>query len=136
MLFQFNDIDWLYVLLVTIITFPFGALWHSRMLFGKQWMEDNNLTKEKARSANPLRLFGVTAVFHFVLFAALDAAIGSNSNWITGMLTGLYVGLFFILTTFGGTYLFASRTNRLLLIDAGYYIFILALGGLILGALK
>ncbi len=133
MILHFNEINWLSVIVVTVLSFPLGALWHTQKLFGKAWMEDNQLTKEKARSANPAKIFGGTALLHFVAVAGLDALIGASSDWMSGLYTGLFVSAFFVLTAIGGTYLFASRSIRILLIDAGYYILLFGLSGLILG---
>jgi len=134
MILHFNEINWLSVIVVTVLSFPLGALWHTQKLFGKAWMEDNQLTKEKARSANPAKIFGGTALLHFIAVTGLDGIIGASSDALSGLHAGLFVSVFFVLTAIGGTYLFASRSFRILLIDAGYYILFFGLSGLILGA--
>ncbi|MDP4292220.1 MAG: hypothetical protein Q8908_14155 [Bacteroidota bacterium] len=37
---QFSEINWLAILVVLVLSFVLGALWHSRLLFGKAWTED------------------------------------------------------------------------------------------------
>jgi hypothetical protein len=128
----FSHINWLGVVVVTILSFPLGALWHSKLMFGKAWMEDNNLTPEKAKSTHPAVLFGLTAVFHFVAVMVLAGLIDANSTVLEAFEKGVVVSIW-AFAALGGTYLFAARPIRLLLIDGGFYVVFLSLAGLILG---
>lgn len=131
MAFHFSEINWLSVVVVTLLTFPLGALWHSKLLFANAWLKDNNLTVEKARAVNPLLVFGGTALFHFAAVLMLDILIGSSATWLQGVLTGAVVSVFAI-TAIVGTYLFTKRTLRIILIDAGYYLVVFTLSAFVL----
>ncbi|MDP4292221.1 MAG: DUF1761 domain-containing protein [Bacteroidota bacterium] len=78
-------------------------------------------------------MFGLSAVYHFIGITALAIFIGQDTTPVGGLLRGLVIGLFWVLTSIGVTYLFAGRSFRLFMIDAGFYIFFYSLAGFILG---
>jgi len=127
-----SNINWLSVIVVTILSFPLGALWHSKLLFGEAWKTD--VAYDMSRKVNMPKLFGLSALFHFIAVAGLDAVIGPNSCLVQGLETGLIISLVWVSTGIAVSYLFAARPIRLILIDTGYYIVFLSLAGLILGA--
>lgn len=124
-------IHWLPVLVMTVFSFALGAFWHSPVLFGKPWKKENNYNTPKEELNMPL-IFGGTAVFHFLALAGLSALI-SGSGALNGLLTGLLVSIVWVFTALGGTYLFANRSVKLLLIDAGMYVVLFSLSGLVFG---
>jgi uncharacterized membrane protein YagU involved in acid resistance len=52
----------------------------------------------------------------------------------TGAAVGLVIGLAFVATAFGINYLFAQKSLRLYLIDAGYMVALMTIIGTIIGA--
>jgi len=127
-----SNINWLSVVVVTILSFPLGALWHSKLLFGEAWKEDVNYNDDI--KINPVKIFGVSTILHFIAVAGLDLVIGPNSCLTYGLLIGFLVGVVWIGSGIAVSYLFANRPTRLILIDTGYYIVFSSLAGLILGA--
>ena len=81
------------------------------------------------------RTFGGTIVLEILAIIALASFIGRDATWIEGLHTGLVVGVFFISTSYGITYLFEQRPLRLWLINAGYNIVVYAVLGTIIGAM-
>ena len=129
----FAEINWLAVAAVTILSFILGALWHS-VLFKKGWSEDSNSIYNSENHGNPAKIFGFAGLSHLVAVIALAMFIGSSSTAVEGLLKGFLVSIVWVSTSIGVTYLFVGRTFRLFLIDAGFYVVFLSLGGLILGA--
>ena len=129
-----SDINWLAVLTATIAAFMLGGLWYSKVLFGNTWMQEVGLTEEAVNNASMPRTFGATFVLQLIAAIALSALIGSEGNWQLGLQTGLWVGLFWIATAYGVTYLFEQRPFRLWLINGGYYVVLYAVMGTIIGA--
>ncbi|MFN8256123.1 MAG: DUF1761 domain-containing protein [Bacteroidales bacterium] len=125
-----SQINWLAVLVMTILSFIIGFLWHQSFLFGKLWKAENRYDMEKKINA-PL-IFGGTALMHFTAFAGLSALV-SGAGAGEGFRTGLLVSVLWILPAMTGTYLFANRSLKLLAIDAGMYIVLFALAGLLFG---
>ena len=129
-----SDINWLAVLTATVAAFMLGGLWYSKVLFGNTWMQEVGLTEEAVNNASMPRTFGATFVLQLIAAVAMSALIGSDGNWQLGLQTGLWVGLFWISTAYGVTYLFEQRPFRLWLINAGYYGVLYAVMGTIIGA--
>lgn len=130
--FDLTQINWLSVVVVTIISFPLGSLWHSKLLFGKPWKEDVHF--DPGKKINFAGLFGLSAIMHFIAVAGLDLIIGPGSSWLEGLHTGFIVSILWAFTSMTVTHLFAGRTTRLILIDGGFYLVFFSLAGLILGA--
>jgi len=99
-------------------------------------MQEVGLTEEAVKNVNMARTFASTFLLQIIAAIALSAFLGSGSNWQEGLQTGLWIGLFWVATAYGVTYLFEQRSLRLWLINAGYYVALYALMGSIIGALK
>ena len=128
-------VNWLAVIAATVSAFILGAVWYSKALFGNAWMQEVGLTEEAVKSANMKRIFGSTFVLQFLAAVALSAFLGSASNWQEGLHAGLWIGIFWVATAYGITYLFEQRPLRLWLINAGYFVVLYALIGTVIGAL-
>ena len=72
------------------------------------------------------------AVVHFLAIAGLSAVI-SEQGGLKGLLCGFLISVLWVLPSMTGTYLFASRSIKLLAIDAGMYIVLFSFSGFILG---
>ncbi|MDD3079637.1 MAG: DUF1761 domain-containing protein [Paludibacter sp.] len=127
----FSSIHWLPVVVMTVVSFALGSFWHSPLMFGKTWKKENNYNVTKEQLNLPL-IFGGTAVLHLIALAALNLVCSGIGAW-NGLLTGLLVSGVWTLTAMGGTYLFANRSLKILAIDAGMYIVLFSLSGLIFG---
>ena len=126
----FSNINWIGVVVMTIVSFMLGALWHSKLLFGKTWKKENKYG-DKVNVNAPL-IFGGTALMHFVLLAGISAQV-SGHGAVEGLLIALTISIVFVLPAMAGTYLFANRSLKLLAIDAGMYIVLFCMAGLVLG---
>lgn len=124
-----SNIHWLPVIILTIASFVIGFLWHQPFMFGKIWEKENKFDKTKINA--PL-IFGGTALMHFIAIAGLSIAV-SGQGGVNGLLAGLLISCVWVLPAMAGTYLFANRSLKLLAIDAGMYIVLFSLCGLILG---
>jgi hypothetical protein len=129
----FAEINWLAVAAVTVLSFMLGAFWHS-VLFKKGWSEDSGSKYNSENHGNPAVIFGLSAVLHIIAVIGLAMFIGNSASAMEGLLKGFIVSTVWIATSIGVTYIFVGRTFRLFLIDAGFYVVFLSLGGLILGA--
>ena len=129
-------VDWLAVLAATAIAFILGAAWYSRALFGNIWLRDVGLTEEAVSGANMARTLGGAFVLQFIAAIAVSAFLGEGSTWLEGLHVGLLIGLFWVATAYGVTYLFEQRPIRLWMINAGYYVVWYALIGTIIGVFE
>lgn len=129
-----GDINWLAVVTATTSGFLLGGLWYSNKLFGTRWMQEIGLTEESIVQSNTARTFGTTLVLQFIAATALAVFLGADSNWISGLYSGALIGLLWIATSYGTTYLFEQRSLYLFMINAGYNVVLFAIMGAILGA--
>lgn len=127
-------INWLAVVVATVTAFAVGGFWYSKALFGSTWLQEVGLTEEAVNNTNTSRTFGGTFVLQFLAVTALAVLIGADSTWQNGLYTGLLVGVFWVATAYGITYLFEQRSLRLFLINAGYNVVLFAIVGTIIGA--
>ena len=129
-------VNWVAVIVATISAFILGAAWYSKALFGKAWMQEVGLTEEAVNNANMPMTFGGTFLLQLLAAVALSAFLGEGSNWQEGLHTGLWIGVFWVATAYGVTYLFEQRPLRLWLINAGYYVVLYAAMGVIIAAFE
>jgi hypothetical protein len=129
-------VNWIAVFVATITAFMLGAVWYSKALFANAWMQEVGLTEEAVNGANMGKTFGGAFILQLLAAIALSAVLGEGSNWMEGLHTGLWIGLFWVATAYGVTYLFEQRSLRLWLINAGYYVVWYALIGAIIGAFE
>lgn len=129
-----DGINWLAVVVATGIAFALGGLWYSKALFGSTWLEEVGLTEEAINNTNMVKTFGSTFVLQLLATTALAATIGADSTWLDGLHNGLFIGVLWIATAYGITYLFEQRSMRLFFINAGYFVVLFAISGSILGA--
>ena len=131
----FTDVNWLAVIAAPVAAFILGAIWYSKALFGDAWMQEIGLSEEAINNANMPRTFGGTFVLQFLSATALAALIGADGTWLSGLHSGLWIGIFWVATAYGVTYLFEQRTLRLFLMNAGYYVVLFAIMGTVIGAM-
>jgi hypothetical protein len=131
----FSQVDWLAVLAALVAAFVLGGIWYSKALFGNTWMQHVGLTEEAVQSANMAKTFGGTIILEAIAAIGLSAFLGPDATWMEGLHTGLWVGLLWIATAYGVTYLFEQRPFTLWLINAGYYVVLYAIMGIIIGAM-
>lgn len=124
------NIHWIPVMVMTVLSFLLGFAWHQKFLFGKTWTRENKANL--ARKASYPLIFGGTAVMHFLALAGLSAMV-SNVGWQDGLHAGILVWFVWVLPPMTATYLFANRSLKLLAIDAGMYLVLFGISGLVLG---
>jgi len=134
-------INHLSVWFATAVYFIIGGLWYAPFLFGRKWMALNRFS-EADRAAN-LKAKGGMGMFLGISFTGGAISIYAlacllSAAQITTVanatLTGLLVGIAFVLVPTTVSNLFSMRSFKLTLIDAGYVVLALTISGAILGA--
>ncbi len=126
-----SNINWIVVIAMTIFSFILGFVWHMPVFFGKIWEEENKPDKTRLKAKAPF-IFGSTAILHFIMLSLLSAVV-SGYGITRGLATGLIVSVFWIIPAMGGTYFFAGRSVKLLAVDAGMYILLFSVSGIVMG---
>ena len=111
-----SNIHWVPVIVLTIFSFLIGFAWHQPFLFGKTWKRENNPNDLPIKINAPL-IFGGTAIVHFIAIMSLSAII-SGQGAVSGIIIGLLIFVVWILPAMTGTYLFANRSKKLIIINS------------------
>ena len=128
------DVNWLAVLVAAVSAFVLGGIWYGP-LFKKTWCREAGVDID-AKGRHPAAVFGGAFVLSLVAAWALAAVIGRTDATLGFALhVGFLTGLCFVATSFGINYLFAGRSLKLWLIDAGYHVLQFTLYGLVIGLL-
>jgi hypothetical protein len=127
-------LNYLAVVVCTIIYFLIGAVWYSPVLFSKKWQALNaGLDMEKGKKQMPLLFLNA-----FICSAFASFAIAILINYIgiiaipAAIKLGLLCGVGFGYTSLSMSYMFGQRSMSLLLIDAGYHIVSLVIVSVVL----
>lgn len=75
--------NWWIIPVAALIPMIVGALWYSKWLFEKPWMEDSGMTEEKMRSGNMPLIFGLSYVFNCLIGAALTTIVCTPDGFRT-----------------------------------------------------
>jgi hypothetical protein len=129
-----TTVNWLAVIVATAVAFFLGGLWYSKSMFGDAWMQEVGLSEQEIAETNLRSALIGTAFLQFVAATALALVLGPGSTWLVGLKSGLIVGICWLATSYGITYLFERRSFRLFRINAGYYVVVFAITATIIGA--
>lgn len=122
------------VLTAAIAAFILGGIWYAPPVFGKIWCKANGkeLTAEKPKGHNPF-VYVVAFIFYFISAAVFALFLEPPTQLGYAVGAGLLTGLGWVAMSFGINYVFAQRSIKLFLIDAGYHTLQFVVYGLVLG---
>jgi hypothetical protein len=131
----FAGINYLAVIIAAIVGFAAGAAWY--MALGKPWMEAHGFTQESMKANQSPVPFIIAFVANLVMAWMLAGIIGhlgiGEVNLKNGVISGALIWFGFVLTTIAVNYSFGKRSMKLLAIDAGHWLAVLALQGAVIG---
>ena len=135
----FAGINYLAVLIAAAAAWVAGAIWYTAL--ANPWMAAVGTTKEKIEASKTQPGASLPFVFAFaacVIMAWVLAGLIGHLGRVTlrsGVISGAFCWLGFVITTMLVNNSFARRSRMLLLIDGGYWLLVLALMGAIIGAM-
>ena len=123
-------VNYLAVIVVTVIGYVIMALWYSSMFFGNLWMR---LTKIKGAKMSPgIMIIGLIAGFITTLVLASIISLVSITGFIDGALAGVCLWLGFLAPFLLNEVLYEKRKFALYLLNVVGYLLILFVSGGIL----
>jgi hypothetical protein len=128
------DLNWVAIIVATIIPMVLGALWYSPILFAEPWMRAVGRTREELGDASIGYLLSAIAAFLSAYVLARIVKWAEVDDLWNGALVGVFVWAGFVATVLGVTTFFAGRSRTLWLINSGYQLVSLVLMGALLGA--
>jgi hypothetical protein len=137
MLHIIHHLNYVAVVVVTIIGFVFGGLWYSKLLFGKAWRDEVKLTEEQCKAGSARKLF-VAFLCTFVLVTALDGLVTmlGIGSVLSGAKVGLYVGFGIAAATQIPGAVFEGRTCKYRAIAVGHNVLLCVLAAAILAVYR
>ena len=117
-------------------TFLIGGVWYSPALFAKPWMALNGFTEEDLKSANMVRMFGISFLCSVIIAFNLAAFLGSESDLAFDITAGFLTGFGWVAMSMGMVYTFERKPLKLWLINAGYHVVAYTVMGLIIGLIQ
>jgi len=135
---DFSHINFLAIFVAALASFALGSLWYSPLMFGKGWQKAVGLTDDDIKDSSMALTFGLSFVLIFI--AGIGIAMfqqghdNAESTLLGGLFHGLFIGIFFIATSYGVNMLYQRKSFKLWAIDAGYQIVLFGIMGSIIGA--
>lgn len=128
----FSDVNWLAVLVSTLVYFVLGAIWYN--FFANPWMVAIGKTREQLQAKSSKMIFLYTFILQFITCTGLAwmVRISGSDSFISGIELGLIAGLCFSAIGIIVSYMYAYRSRNLTLIDAGYNVVGIILSSVIL----
>lgn len=128
-----EDINYWAVLVAAASAFVLGGAWYSPALFGRIWHREAGVNYDQPKTGHGPVVFGVSFLFSLIAAFVFALFLGRDPTFAYAVQSGFGIGLCWVATSFGINYLFAGRSLKLFLIDAGYHIAQFTLYGVILG---
>lgn len=130
-----QNIHWMAVLLGGLAYFILGAIWYSKILFAKKWLDYTgiNINDPNAKKGMAGLFIGsFVMMFLATLGIAILAYKMQTTGWMNGAKLGLLTGFFFGTTALSISYLYEKKPLGLYLINGGYTIVGSLLAGIII----
>ena len=137
-----ENVNWLSLLLATLVPTIIGFIYYSKALFGKAWMDSIGMTEEKQKEGNMAVMMGVSLVMSFLIaFFMLNFCNGAGQEgefdtFKHGAAHGGIISVFFVIPLFISNGLFEQKSWTNMLINGFYWLITLALMGGILDAMN
>jgi len=123
------------IIVAAVLPFLLGGLWYSPLLFGKAWMNANNLTGEDIENSNQTKKFAFSFLFFLLMSANLAGFLASPETDLQfAVLAGFLAGFGWVALGFGVIALFEMRSWKYIFINGGYMVVAFILMGAVLGA--
>lgn len=123
------------ILIAAASGFLVGGIWYGP-LFGKAWQRAIGLSDDELKSANVIKIFGITFLFSLLSAVFLGHLLAHfDTDFYRTMMISTGIALGFVAPAIGTNYLYGRKSGKLFAIDAGYWIVFYAAMGLVFGLL-
>ena len=126
-------------LVAGIINMVVGAAWYSPALFGNIWMKEIGLKKGDSMGGDNMGMaYGVTFVSAIVMGYVVELVIryAGAGTAMEGLKMALWLWFGFALTLPINDVVFGKKTWKLYILNAAYWLVVLAINGAMLGSWK
>lgn len=130
---DFSQVNFFAVLIAALSSFALGGIWYSPLLFQRIWMEACGLTELDLKTIDPKRVFIGSFFLSFFIALSLSLFVGPAPSLGVSVGAAFIIGVCWVSSAYGITYLFEQRPLKLFLVNSGYHILQFTLMGLVLG---
>lgn len=137
------DVNLVSVFAAAVAFMVLGFIWYSKALFGKMWAKEKGYSDAdlKSEQSKMGMLYGLAFVMGlltaYVLYhiMAFSSAFYGMDRVTTGLMSGFWVWLGFVMPTQAGATIFGGKNWKLFSIDTGYQLAGMLLMGAVIGYL-
>jgi hypothetical protein len=105
-----GELNWLAVIVATVVYFALGALWYAPPVFGNAWMKAAGIVMQEGQRPGPAIYFTpLAAGFISVIATAMLAEATGSDTFGEGIVLGLVVGIGFAVMTTAVEATFGNR---------------------------
>lgn len=133
------NVNYLAILVASVVSFLLGWLWHSPVLFGKMYMKLSNMDKMDKKKMDAMKKgMGQSLFFQFVVTLVTAYVLAYFLNYagaktiVDGAMVGLWAWIGFVATVMIGMVIWERKPFKLFLINAGHVLVSLVVMGAIL----
>jgi hypothetical protein len=134
---NFAGVDSWAILLAATGGYIVGAFWYWG--FSKSWMEMQGFTAESLKSNTSVFPYLLVFIANLVMATALAGFVGhlgvGEVTLKNGVISAFLLWFGFIAMTLAANYCFVGRPLKLYLIDAGHWLAVLIVQGIVIGAM-
>jgi Protein of unknown function (DUF1761) len=134
---NFAGVDTWAILLAATGGYIVGAFWYWG--FSKPWMEAQGFTAESLKYDTSVFSYLLVFIANLIIATALAGVIGhlgvGEVTLKNGVISAFLLWFGFIATTLAANYSFGRRPLKLYLIDAGHWLAVLIVQGIVIGAM-
>ena len=137
------SINWISIVIATLIPTAVGFVWYHKAVFGKAWMSSIGMTDEKFKEANMGLTYGLSIVMSFILaFFLLNFNNGAGQDtpefdtFAHGAHHGIFMAVIVVMPVLISKGLFEQASWKSTWINIGYWAVSFALMGGILDVMN
>lgn len=126
------------ILVATLSTFAVGWVWYGPF-FGEAWMKAADITEEKIKNTNMIKIFGLAFLlelimaFNLAMFLTGSPEAAGQMTAGTGAFYGFLTGFGWIFFAFAVNGLYEKLSWKYILINGGYWSVAFTIMGAIIG---
>ena len=123
-----ENVNYLTVIVAAIVSFIFGMLWYSPILFGNLWMKLNNLSKKNIDQSKKKGMAKMMIIsFVATIITACSLSLVLDAFAVASITSALYVGFliwlgFLASTTLIGSVLWDNKPFSLFILNGTYWL--------------
>lgn len=134
------EVNYMGVLIASVVSMVLGFLWYSPMILGKPWMKAKGFSAEKLKKAQKEmgKLYALSFVVSLITAYVLYHVITLSANFFeyspiqTGLTTAFWMWLGFVMPVQVTSTIFGDKNWKLFGIDTGYQLVALLGMGIVL----